>query len=124
MYDEPSLDEIVTAVRRFLEEDAMPALEGRVAFHARVAANVLGIVERELALGDRARGEARERLRALLGHEGDDEVLERELCERIRSGEFDMTTPGLLGHLRATAMAKLAVDQPGYAGYRRALEDG
>ena len=26
MYDDPTLEEMVTAVRRFLEEDAMPAL--------------------------------------------------------------------------------------------------
>jgi hypothetical protein len=34
----------------------MPAASGQVAFHARVAANVLGIVARELELGPPAPG--------------------------------------------------------------------
>jgi len=38
--------ELVTAVRDFLEQRAMPELKGHTAFHARVAANALGIVAR------------------------------------------------------------------------------
>ena len=40
---------MLDAVRRFLTEDVMPATSGRLSFHARVAANMLAIVERELA---------------------------------------------------------------------------
>jgi hypothetical protein len=36
-------------VRRYLTEDVMPGTTGRLSFHARVAANMLAIVERELA---------------------------------------------------------------------------
>jgi hypothetical protein len=36
-------------VRGYLTDDVMPATTGQVSFHARVAANVLAIVERELA---------------------------------------------------------------------------
>jgi hypothetical protein len=122
MYDPPSLRELVAVVREFLERQAMPALEGRVAFHARVAANALGIVERELAQGSAADAAERERLRALLGHDGPLETQNRELCRRLRSGELGLETPGLVDHLRATTLAKLAVDQPRYSGYRRALE--
>jgi len=39
------------AVREFLTGQVMPACTGQLAFHARVAANVLGIVARELELG-------------------------------------------------------------------------
>jgi hypothetical protein len=38
-------------VREFLTGQVMPATTGQLAFHARVAANVLGIVARELELG-------------------------------------------------------------------------
>ena len=99
----------------------MPALEARVAFHPRVAANVLGIVARELEAGASARADAHARLRALLGHDGEYDDLERELCDRIREGALHAHTPGLMEHLRATTLAKLAVDQPRYAGYRRAV---
>jgi len=42
---------LLDAVRQFLTKQVMPATGGQLAFHARVAANVLGIVARELELG-------------------------------------------------------------------------
>ena len=39
-HDVPGADELVRAVREFLERDVMEATDGRVRFHARVAANV------------------------------------------------------------------------------------
>jgi hypothetical protein len=38
-------------VREFLTASVMPATSGQLAFHARVAANVLAIVAREMELG-------------------------------------------------------------------------
>ncbi len=122
MYDPPTTAELVTAVREFLEEHAMPNLEGRNAFHARVAANALAIVARQLELGPGAEEEERARLRALLGTEGSLDELNRELCRRIRSGDLALDEPGLIAHLRTTTLDKVAVDQPKYSGYRRALE--
>src|SRR2546427_10614234 len=49
MQDRPSVSELLDAVRAFLEEEVVPALDGPRQFHARVAANVLVIVGRELA---------------------------------------------------------------------------
>jgi hypothetical protein len=40
---------------------------------------------------------------------------------RIAAGAVDLNTPGLAEHLWATTLAKLAVDQPTYASYRREL---
>ena len=123
MYDRPTTRELLAAVGAFLRRDAMPALTGRRAFHARVAANALEIVERELEHAESQHVAALARLRALLGGSGSLEELEVELCRRIRAGEVGLDTPGLLEHLRATSLAKLAVDQPHYASYRRALEE-
>jgi aminoglycoside phosphotransferase (APT) family kinase protein len=47
----PTASELLEAVREFLTGQVMPASTGQIAFHARVAANVLGIVARELELG-------------------------------------------------------------------------
>lgn len=47
----PTASELLDAVREFLTDQVMPATGGQLAFHARVAANVLGIVARELELG-------------------------------------------------------------------------
>jgi len=122
VHDRPSTAQLVAAVRDFLEKVAQPELSGHSAFHARVAANALAIVERELALGAGQDAAERVRLRALLGRDGELEALNRELCRSIRAGEIALDAPGLLEHLRATTLAKLAVDQPNYSGYRRALE--
>jgi hypothetical protein len=47
----PTASELLDAVRGFLTDDVIIATTGQVAFHARVAANVLGIVAREIELG-------------------------------------------------------------------------
>ena len=52
----PTASELLDAVRGFLTDQVMPATAGPLAFHARVAANVLGIVARELELGPIAPG--------------------------------------------------------------------
>jgi aminoglycoside phosphotransferase (APT) family kinase protein len=45
----PTARELLDAVRGFLLDDVVPATSGRVSFHARVAANAIAIVERQLA---------------------------------------------------------------------------
>ena len=67
----PTAAELVAAVAEFLESDVRGATEGQVNFHARVAANVLRIVERELSADPKA------------------PIDERELIAAIRDGEFD-----------------------------------
>lgn len=119
--DQPSIRELVTAVRDFLETKAMPELNGHTAFHARVAANALSIVARQLEFYGHAAEEETKRLAALLGHDGALEDLNRELCARIRAGEFTLETPGLAAHLEATTRDKVAIDQPNYSGLKQAL---
>ena len=48
LYGRPTAAELVAAVADFLDNDVRASVEGPVNFHARVAANVLRIVEREL----------------------------------------------------------------------------
>ena len=48
MNDRPDAGELLRAVERFLESDVVPVLDGVQRFHARVAANVVAIVAREL----------------------------------------------------------------------------
>ena len=45
----PTARELLDAVRRFLTDDAVPGTSGHLAYQARVAANMVAIVERELA---------------------------------------------------------------------------
>ena len=122
MYDQPTASELLAGVAGFLRDEISPTLSGRLAFHARVAVNVLEMVRRELALGPAAvEGEAA-RLTALLGRDAPVPDLEQALCEAIAGGEVDPGDPALIAHLWATTLDTLAVDQPNYATYRRALE--
>jgi hypothetical protein len=121
MQDRPDVQELLGAVRDFLLQDAQPQLEGRARLHARVAANVIGLVQRELALAPASDAAERERLRALLVRDGSLAELNAELARRIRAGAFATDDPALCEHLWSTALEKLAVDNPGYSTYRRAL---
>ena len=123
MQDRPSAIELLQAVQSFLQDQAIPRLEGRAAFHARIAVNALAIVERGLDLGPAQDAAERERLEALLGRAGSLEELNRELCRRIRGGDLALDAPGLAEHLRETTLAKLAVDRPRYVAYRRATAE-
>ena len=48
----PTASELLDAVRGYLTDHVMPGTSGQLSFHARVAANVLAIVARELELGE------------------------------------------------------------------------
>ena len=50
-YGRPTASELLDAVRGYLTDEVLPATTGQLSFHARVAANVLGIVARELESG-------------------------------------------------------------------------
>jgi hypothetical protein len=123
MQDEPKPDEILAAVARFLRDVAAPATTGHISFNLRVAANAIEMSRRQLDLDPPAAGAEAARLSALLGTQGDLAALNAELCRRIELGEADLSTPGLADHLWATTLAKLAVDQPTYWGYRAALAE-
>ena len=112
----PSAQVLVEAVAAFLSE-IEGDLTGRAAFHAKVAANALAIVARELAQQpDVAEAAA---LDVLLGHAAPAEELRAEACALIRSGALDADSPGLLDALLAATLARLAVDNPRYSTFRR-----
>jgi Domain of unknown function (DUF6285) len=122
MQDQPGAAALVAAVAEFLRGRALPQLDAHAAYHARVAANALDIVARELTLGPAAAEVEMVRLQALLGRDGALDELNQALAEAIENGTLDTATPALAEHLWTTTLDKLAIDQPSYAGYRRALE--
>jgi hypothetical protein len=94
----------------------------RAKFEMRLAMAALQLVRRAIELGPASDAAEHRRLQSLLGQEGDLESLNCSLCALIRDGELSLSSPGVAAHLRAAAMEKLAIDQPTYAAYRRALE--
>lgn len=110
MHGSPTAGELIEAVREWIERDVMSSTEGRLKFHARVAVNVLAMVERELALGEQHEAEHADRL-ATLGLADD-----AEFARAIRSGELDDRLDEVRSILRADVDAKLAVANPKYLG--------
>jgi len=123
MQDEPRPEEILAAVARFLKDTVAPQTTGHINFNVRVAANALEMMRRQIELAPAADKAEVEGLTALLGRTGAVGDLNFELCRRIEAGEMGLQTPGLAEHLWETTLAKLAVDQPNYWGYRAALAE-
>lgn len=94
----------------------------RAKFEMRMATAALQLVKRALELELMSDAREMARLRALLGEDASLEALNLRLCTLIRSGELTRQSPGLTAHLRAVTMEKLAIDQPSYAAYQRALQ--
>jgi uncharacterized protein DUF6285 len=105
-YGRPLAAELVAAVAEFLETDVREATSGQVNFHARVAANALRIVERELL--DESEAEAGAAL-AGLGFAD-----EEELAAAIRAGEMDARADEVTACLRTLVQRRVAIAHPGY----------
>lgn len=107
-HDAPNARQLVEAVREWLDQDVLPASEGRLQFHTRVAMNMLAMVEREIELGQGQAAAHRARL-SRLGVADD-----AELAVAIRRGDFDDRSVELRNELRAATDDKLAVANPHY----------
>ena len=125
MQDRPTALELLAAVRAFLEDDVVPSSEGRKRFHAMVAANVLGIVERELDGEQERLVEEWRSLAGLLEHGAsmpttlaglrrDVAARTSELAERIRRGEADNGpfAARVRAHVREAVVEKLQIANP------------
>src|SRR6478752_6422660 len=106
VHGRPTAAELVAAVAEFLETDVREETSGAVNFHARVAANVLRTVEREL-LDDTA--DAPRAALSLLGFDA-----ESGLAAAIRAGTFDERRDEVFPALRALVAHRLRVAHPGY----------
>lgn len=125
MHDQPSVPELVQAVKNFIDHSAAPELTGRAAFHARVASNVLSIILRDLET--RPGNDAAEKASLIDLLDADEDTplgdLNEELQRRIRQGEIGVDSSDLMTHLKMTAIRQLKVDQPGYSGLAQALKE-
>ena len=126
--DRASAEELLGGVEAFLRNDVLPQLSGASIYQCRVAANILSIVQRELAQGDKADSAELKGLQSLLGREGEGDdcaaqldELNAELCASIRSGKLDDQRTAVMSHVRTSLQDKLAIANPKYAGYRDSL---
>ncbi|ATQ42827.1 DUF6285 domain-containing protein [Caulobacter mirabilis] len=118
MITHPTATELLDGVIRFIEERAAPQLKDRDAFMCRVAVNALAAVKREIEQGPAAEAAAVERLRAILGRDGDFATLNTALSEGIQDGTIDPAAPQVMAHLHASIVDQVRIDQPNYAGLK------
>jgi len=133
MQDRPSVSELLELSAQFIEREIVPITEGARQFQARVVANVMRIVTRELRLEE---PQLREEISALA------DLLKRpvpaagsleqsraaaaafnaELSARIRAGDADQGAwrQGVLGVVRKLVEEKLRVANPRYLEADRA----
>lgn len=126
MHDRPTADELLRAVELLLDEQLVPTLDGSRKYNARVAANVIRIVRRELQHEERQLDSEWRGLDHILGPAHRPPTLSamkqqlvdrnRELADRIREGDADTGhfRDLVFAHVRDTVHAKLEVSDPGW----------
>lgn len=121
--DRATAEELLVGVEAFLRNDVLPQLAGASVYKCRVAANMLSIVQRELAQGPAADKAELQGLQELLARDSDkDDVqtslddLNAEFCAKIRSGELDDQREAVIAHTRRTLIDKVGIANPKYVG--------
>lgn len=109
----PMPAELLAGVAAFLKEEIAEQLDSRSGFLAKVAANSLGIAQREFQCGNELATQEHLRLQDLLKQQGELDLLRWELVNQLRT-DMSLSTPGLAEHLRQTVAGQLAIDQPHY----------
>lgn len=104
----PTADELLEALGEWLARDVAAVSDARVAFHARVAANIVEIVRREHAMSTETDARHAEMLAAFAVAD------EEELVHSIRAGEHDDDLRSVLRRLRPTVEDKVRVANPRY----------
>ena len=107
-HDRPTASELIESVREWLEKDVLPAVDGRLSFHTRVAMNSLDIVIRELdSQQDVEEVHASVQKHLMVASDA-------ELSSKIRAGEYDSDFVGLLETLAPVIENKVKVSNPKY----------
>ncbi len=127
MQDRPTSVELLEAAADFVDREIVPAIEGARQFQARVVANVMRIVAREIQMEDPAVRVEVKALARLLGrdaphlHSLDDlrkasANMGEELSARIRTGDADRGPwrAEVLSVVRQSVEDKLRIANPRY----------
>ncbi len=127
MQPRPTAAELLACVAEVLEQEIVPALDGPAQHHARVAASLVAIVERELGLADAAADREREALTPFVvgehvhdqdqDHDHEDLASVRSaLVTALRSGALDDDdqSSAVWSALMRVAHDDLSISKPGH----------
>ena len=90
--------ELLAAVRQFLRAEVLPELEGFKAYNTRIAANALGIVAREMEMGDGLEALDQE-IATALGLDAGASPVSHQIAVALRDGTLSVDDR-LLAYLR------------------------
>ena len=111
--DNPDIHEILTTVREFAEGVASRT-QGAERYDALCAAFLMGVVQRELNLGEQQDEAQQARLQALLGCSGDLIELYRDFSARVRRGDYDQDWQPAFDFAFEQVVDKVRVTNPDY----------
>lgn len=127
MQDRPTSVELLEAAADFVESELVPAVQGARQFQARVVANVMRVVAREIKLEDQLVRSEVKALARLLGHDAPHlhslndlcaaaVSMSEELTTKIRAGEADDSDlrREVLAVVRQSVEDKLRIANPRY----------
>ena len=106
--------ELLGAVKGFLMESVLPAVAGRDQFNTRVAANVLGIIEREQALSPALQALDREAAQRWLPGQASTEDPPQQLARALAKRDIPVD-PDFMAYLKARQLVLTAINNPRYA---------
>ncbi len=109
-----SVDELLSAVKSFLMESAAPQLGGRNRFNARIAANVLGIIQRENAMGPVLHALDQEAATKWLPVVETGDPIAQQLSRALARREITDTS-GFFDYLKRRQLLVAAINNPKYA---------
>jgi len=124
MQDRPTFDELLAAIEHFLDTEIVPNVPGSRGFHARVSANAIRIIRRELELEESDLAAEWRGLDKLLGAEALPQdratlrtALRRRneaLCSHIRvaAADDEAFLQSAIRHVRSVVADKLRVTNP------------
>lgn len=107
---------LLEALAQFLRSDVQPRVTGATAWDTRIAVNLLGILAREAAFAGRVQALEAHAAQAL-GLDAQDPS--RDLARGLRDGRITPSAE-VLAYCRERTLLALAIDNPGYSGYREA----
>jgi len=112
MRDRPSGAELLDIAREVLRDKITPDLTPDCRYDALMVANAMAIVMRQVEAGEQGQADERQALSKILGMEGDPDMLNTELANRIRFG--DAANPATWKVLHDIALARVVESNPKY----------
>ncbi len=119
IFDKPDSVELLDAVNHFLNEKIKDEVPPHLAFKLKIVENVLNIVGREIALGEKLSQEVIEDLRELI--ESDTANI-KDLALLIKEEKLDLQNEDLKNLLVKLSKNKITIDNPNYSTYKKLVD--